>query len=105
MQDIINSINEAEVKASEIKAQAQAKCAEIVQKAETVADEIAKRCETDCKLYREAEIRKAEKKAEEDYRKALSAKRAEAGAYADNIIKNTDAEVNEIVRRITRGSR
>ncbi|MBD5585476.1 MAG: hypothetical protein HDQ88_10370 [Clostridia bacterium] len=105
MQDIINSINEAEVKASEIKLNAQAKCAEIAQKAETDADEIAKRCETDCKIYRETEIRKAEAKAEEDYRKAISVKRAEAGAYADNILKNTDAEVNEIVRRITRGSR
>ena len=91
MQEIINSINEAEAKAAEIKAAALQKAAEITAAAEVRADEVARKCETECKLYRENQLKKAERD-------------AQAKASADSVIKKTDGAVKDIVRRITRGS-
>lgn len=104
MNEIIKSITEAEGKAAEIKASALEKAAEIAAAAEARADEIEKKCETDCKLFRENAIKKAERDAAANYDKALADKRAEAKAYADSVIKKTDGAVTGIVRRITRGS-
>ncbi len=104
MNEIIKSITEAEEKAAEIKAGALQKSAEIAAAAEVRAEEIARKCETDCKLFRENQLKKAERDAQANYDKALADKRAEAKAYADALIKKTDGAVNEIVRRITRGS-
>ena len=104
MNEIIKSITDAEAQAAEIKAAALQKAAEITAAAEVRADEIARKCETDCKLYRENQLKKAERDAEANYEKALSDKRDEAKAYADSVIKQTDGAVNDIVRRITRGS-
>ena len=98
MNEIIKSITEAEEKAAGIKAEALKKAAEIAAAAEIRADEIEKKCETDCKLYRENALKKA------NYDKALTDKRAEAKEYADAVLKKTDGVVNDIVRRITRGS-
>ncbi len=104
MNEIIKSITDAETKAAKIKAEAQQKAAEIAAAAEVQADEIARKCETDCKLYRENQLKKAERDAEVSYEKALAEKRAEAKAYADALINKTESAVNDIVRRITRGS-
>lgn len=104
MNEIIKSITEAEEKAAEIKAAALQKAAEIAAAAEVRADEIARKCETDCKLYRENQLKKAERDAAANYEKSLAEKSAEAKAYADFIIKQTDGAVNDILRRITRGS-
>ncbi len=104
MNEIIKSITEAEEKAAGIKAEALKKAAEIAAAAEISADEIEKKCETDCKLYRENALKKAERDAAANYDKALTDKRAEAKEYADAVLKKTDGVVNDIVRRITRGS-
>ena len=104
MNEIIKSITEAEAKAAEIKAEAVQKAAEITAAAEVRADEIARKCETDCKLFRENQLKKAERDAASNYENALNEKRGEAKAYADSIIKKTDGAVNDIVRRVTRGS-
>lgn len=104
MNEIIKSITEAEAKAAEIKADALQKAAEIAAAAEVRAEEIARKCETDCKLFRENQLKKAERDAQANYEKSLSDKRAEAKAYADSLINGTDNAVDGIVRRVTRGS-
>ena len=105
MEEIIKSITQAEQTADGIKAEALAKSAEIASAAETEVGNIAQKCEEQCKLYREREIAAAHAEADKLYTNSLEAKRAEAEAYANSVIKNTDKAVTEIVRRITRGSR
>lgn len=104
MTEVIKSITEAEEKAAEIKAKALERAAEIAAEAETKAEDISRKNETDCKLFREGQLKKAEKDAAAEYEKALTDTRAEAKAYADGVLKRTGGVVTEIVRRITRGS-
>lgn len=104
MDEIIKSITETEAKAAEMKAEALQKAERIVAEAEARADEIARKCDTDCKLFRENQLKKAEKDAAEYYKKALSDKRTAAKLYADSLINKTDGAVKEIVRRISSGS-
>ena len=104
MNEVLKSITEAEAKAAEIKAEALEKASVISANAEIKAEEIAKKCETDCKLYRETQIKKAEKDAEANYQNAIADKKTQAKTYADGVLKGAEAEVDEIVRRISRGS-
>lgn len=103
MQEIINSITEAEERASEIKAQALKKSAEIAYAAEERAFEIAKLSEAECKAYREKSVKQAEADAQKKYEAEMTVKRAEAAQYAAERLKDTDGAVNEIVRRVKRG--
>lgn len=105
MEEIIKSITRAESEAEQIKAEALKSSAEIAEAAETEVGKIAVKCEEECKLYREREIAAAYAEADKRYCEALEAKRAEAEAYANSVLKTTDKAVAEIVRRITRGSR
>jgi vacuolar-type H+-ATPase subunit H len=104
MNEVIKSITEAEGRAAEIKAQALSKADEIFAEAQKSADEVSRKSETNCKLYKDNQIKKAEKDAEADYEKYVSEKKSAAKAYADSLIKNTGATVQDIVRRITSGS-
>ena len=100
MDEIIQAVTEAEAKAAQIKAQASEKAAEIVAQAEQEAQDILKASEAECKKYREQAIKSAEENAENAYFVALSSQRAEAKAYADDLLKDTKASVGRIVRRI-----
>lgn len=100
MDEIIQAVTEAENNAAQMKAQASEKAAKIVAQAEQKAQEILKASETECKEYREREIKKATENAENAYFVALSEKRAEAKAYADDLLKDTKTPVGRIVRRI-----
>lgn len=104
MEEILKSITEAEEKAREIISDAEEKALKIEQKAESEAAEILKTCAADCKVYRENAIKKAEKDGQISYGEALSHKRAEVSAYAEEVLKDSGSTVAEIVRRITRGS-
>lgn len=104
MQEIIKSINEAENKAAEIKEQALQRAAAIAEAAEVRCAEIEKLCEAECKAYRENAVRQAQIDAQNKYDEEITVKRAEAAQYAADKLKNTDKIVNDIVRRITRGS-
>lgn len=104
MQDIINSINEAEAKAAEIKAEALRRAAKIAEAAEERCAEIAKLSEAECKAYREDSIKTAEAEAQKNYDSEIAVKRAEAAKYCADRFKNTDKTVNDIVRRVKRGS-
>lgn len=104
MEEILKSITGAEERAREIISDAEEKAAKIAEKAEAEAAEILKTCDTECKDLRESSIKKAEKDGQIAYGEAISHKRAEAVAYADEILKNSGNTVTEIVRRITRGS-
>ena len=103
MQEIINSINEAEEKAAEIKAAAIKKAAEIAENAENRSAEILALSEAECKALREKSIKTAKEQARKNYESEITVKRAESAQYRAERIKNIDKIVNDIVRRITRG--
>ena len=103
MQEIINSINEAEEKAAEIKAAAIKKAAEIAENAENRIAEILALSEAECKALREKSIKTAKEQARKNYESEITVKRAESAQYRAERIKNIDKIVNDIVRRITRG--
>ena len=105
MQEIIDRINEAEAKAAEIKANAIEKAAEIAAGAEERAADIEKIAETDCKALRESSLKAATEEAQKRYDNEITVNRAKASKYCADRLKDTDKLVNDIVRRITRGSR
>lgn len=104
MQEILKSINEAEQKAAEIKAEALKKAALIAGNAEERSAEIAKLSEAECKSFREKAVKEAEAEAQKRYDDEITAKRAEAAKYAADRLKTCDNIVSDIVRRIVRGS-
>ena len=104
MSAIIDSIQQAELKAVEIKTAALEKANVIAGNAETRCAEIDKLCEAECKAYREKTVREAEVEAQKAYDNEITVKRAEASKYASDRLQNCDKHVNDIVRRITRGN-
>ncbi len=102
MQEVIKLINEAEEKASEIKAEAYAKASDISLKAEERASDIERLAEADCKALREKTLKEAEEEAKRRYDNEITVNRATASKYCADRLKNTDKIVNEIVRRIKR---
>ena len=105
MQEIIEKINEAEAKAAEIKAHALEKAAEIASKAEERAADIERLAEVDCKALRESSFKDATQEAQKRYDDEITVNRAKASKYCADRLKDTDKIVNDIVKRITRGSR
>ena len=105
MQEIIDKINEAEAKAAEIKAKAYEKAAEIASDAEERAADIARLAEADCKALRESSLKAANEEAQKRYDDEITVNRAKASKYCADRLKDTDKIINDIVRRITRGSR
>lgn len=104
-EDIIKSVTEAERAAAEIRSAANIRAAEIAAAAEKRAAEIERSSEEVCKAYRETQAKAAEADAEKAYFSFLTQKRAEAKAYADRLLENTELPVSRIVGRITGGDR
>ncbi|MDE6356077.1 MAG: hypothetical protein K2L67_02425 [Clostridia bacterium] len=104
MEVILKSIKDAEMKAAEIKAEAQNECAVIAADAEKKAAEILKTSEERLKLFKEQSLANAVKNAQDDYENKIKQAEADAKAYADGVIKNTDKEVNDIVGRVLSGN-
>lgn len=104
MEEILQSIKQAEEQAALIKSAALEKAAKIVADAEANATEIAKKSEADCRALREKCIKQAENAARDDYSKAIEKRTAECAAFADNVIEKSKGLSQEIVRRILRGS-
>ncbi len=105
MQEIIELINQAERKAAEIKANALEKAGEIASAAEARAADIEKLSEADCKALREKVLNNAAEEAQKRYVDEITVNRAKAAKYCADRLKATDNIVNDIVRRVTRGSR
>ena len=105
MQEIIQLINEAEQKASEIKANALEKAGDIASDAENRASDIEKLAEAECKAMREKILKEAVEEAQKRYDNEITVNRAKASKYCEDRLQDTDKIVNDIVRRITRGSR
>ena len=105
MQEIIEKINEAEAKAAEIKANALEKAAEIASRAEERAADIDRLAEVDSKSLRESSLKNAQLEAQKRYDDEITLSRAKASKYCADRLKDTDKIVNDIVLRITRGSR
>lgn len=105
MQEIIEKINEAEGNAAEIKAKALEKASEIVSAAEERAADIERLAEADSKEMRESSQKAAIEEADKRYDNEITVNRAKASKYCADRLKDTDKIVNDIVRRITRGSR
>ncbi len=105
MQEIIQLITEAEQKASQIKAEALEKAGAIVSGAENRASEIEKLAEAECKAMREKILKEAAEEAQKRYDDEITVNRAKASKYCADRLRDTDKTVNDILRRITRGSR
>ena len=105
MQEIIEKICEAEAKAAEIKANALEKAAQIASDAEERAADIERLAEADAKALRESSLREAVQEAQKRYDDEITVSRAKAARYCADRLKDTDKIVNDIVKRITRGSR
>ena len=105
MQEIIDRINEAEATAAEIKVKALEKAAEIASDAEERAADIERIAEVDAKTLREDSFKAATEEAQKRYDNEITVNRAKASKYCADRLKDTDKIVNDIVRRITRGSR
>ena len=94
MQDIIEKISKAEAQAAEIAAAAEERAADV--------DRLA---EVDCKALRESSQKAATEEAQKRYDNEITVQRAKASKYCADRLKDTDKIVNDIVLRITRGSR
>ena len=105
MQDIIEKISKAEAQAAEIKANAIEKAAEIAAAAEERAADVDRLAEVDCKALRESSQKAAVEEAQKRYDNEITVQRAKASKYCADRLKDTDKIVNDIVLRITRGSR
>lgn len=105
MLEIVKSVREAEFEAVIIREAAEAKAAEILSKAEEQAAKIARDGEAYIKSMREEKLRAAEKKARDDYDKAVESEYARRKKDADELIARADNEVVGIVGRITVGNR
>lgn len=105
MQEIIRKIFEAEQKAAEIKANALEKAAEIISAAEERSADLEKLAEAESKALREKTLKEAAEEARRRYDEEITVNRAKAAKYCQDRLKDTDKTVNDIVRRITRGSR
>lgn len=105
MQEIVNAIEQAELKAAEIKENAQSKGASIVENAEERAAEILKLSEVECRNFREKALKDAEEDAQKKYEEEIKVKRAEGAKYASSRLAASDNVVSEIVRRVVRGNR
>ena len=105
MQEIIEKIQGAEAEASEIKEKALERASEIIADAETRASDIERLAEADSKTLRETCLRQAVEEAQRRYDDEITVNRAKASQYCTDRLKDTDKLVNDIVLRITRGSR
>ncbi len=105
MEDILKTITVAEAKAAQIKEAALLRAQEITAEAEKRAGQLREYSETSLKAYRETELKKAVEKAQKDYDGEIAKEREKAVKYADGLLKNTDFYVNDIVGRISGGSR
>lgn len=105
MQEIIQKICEAEQKAAEIKADATEKAARITSDADARASDIERLAEADAAAIREKTLKDAVEEAQKRYDEEITVNRAKASKYCEERLKSCDKIVNDIVRRITRGSR
>lgn len=105
MQEIIEKINEAERRAEQIKADALEKASEIISDAENRASDIEKLAQVECKQMREQRLKDAAAEAQRRYDDEITVNGAKASKYCADRLKDTDKVVNDVVRRIMRGSR
>lgn len=104
MEEIINSINQAEAQALEIKTQAQADAAAIIANAEAVAADFAKKSELARKSYRADKLKLAEAEARHNYAKTIEENSAKYKEFADGALKNAEKYAEEIAGRISGGN-
>ncbi len=102
-EEILQSILSAEAKANEEKSLATQKADEILADAETTAQKIEQQSLSDCKTFLDERQEAAKSVAQKQFDETLIAKTKEAKEYCANALKNSDALVSEIVRRIVSG--
>ena len=101
--EIIKAITTAEAQAAEIKEAAQAQAAQIIADAQTQAASHEQSSAQVCKAYAETQIKNARAQADENYIKTIQTKKKEMQEYCAKILAQAEAEVAEIVGRITSG--
>ena len=102
-EEILQAILSAEAKANEEKACAIQKADEIIADAEMNAQKIEQKSLNDCKAFIESEQAAAKATAQKQFDETIIAKTKEAKEYCAEALKNSDALVSEIVRRIVSG--
>ena len=102
-EEILQSILSAEAQANEEKTLAIQKAESILAEAETSAQKIEAQSLNDCKAFLEAEQASAKDVAQKKFEETIVAKTKEAKEYCATALKNSDALVSEIVRRIVSG--
>lgn len=103
--EVIRSIIEAEREAVRIKQEASLKASEILKQAEANVTAEEKRTEEECKRYREEKIKAAKFASEKAYNEKIKESSDKAYDYAEDILKNIQPHVDEIMRRFLSGDR
>lgn len=103
MNEIMQSISEAEQKAALIREQALSRAAEIAAQAEADAAALKKAAEEKAKNARERGIRVAQEQAQADYEREIASKTQSARSYAQEQLPKTEQIEKDIVRRICSG--
>lgn len=104
-EEIIKSITAAEEEGAAMKRTALERAAQILSNAQAQASGVEKSAAQTCKAYRDAQIKRAQEDAEQEYEAALRAKKAEAKDYCEEALEGADASVTKIVGRILGGDR
>lgn len=102
-EEILQSILSAEAQANAEKARAMEKAEEILAEAEATAQKIEQKSLNDCKTLLETAQASAKSAAQAQFAETLVVKTQEAKEYCADALKNSDALVSEIVRRIVSG--
>ena len=100
MEELIQSIQEAEERAQKLKADARERAAAITAEAEQSASALLSACEKECAEKRLSSLALARDGAQKEYEKSIAEAEAEAKQYADGVLKDTKSVVSRIVRRV-----
>jgi vacuolar-type H+-ATPase subunit H len=102
-EEILRSVRAAEETAARTKATATEQATNTVREAEQTAEQKERTSQEVCKAYRATQAKLAEEEATNAYNETLKKARKEAKAYAEELLKESEKYVVEIVGRITSG--
>lgn len=105
MDDIIQSITEAEAQAVQLKSDAVLRAGKIIEDARTQSANRERIAAEERAAYRDEQLAAARLQAERDYAASLAVRRKEAEEYVERASKNTDVIVGRIVGRLCGGNR
>ena len=102
-EEIIKKITDAEAQGAEMRRVAILQGEQIVADANLRAKRMEESSADACKTYRETQIKTATEDAETAYKQAIEKTRADAQAYCEKALGESESFVGEIIRRIIGG--